>query len=80
VEVGTIIQQAPPPVIVRIIPPEEVSELEGLADVLLGSLGLAGAALLLAVLLAGVFAGLLFAWRRWRGPQDADEPTDLRLL
>jgi hypothetical protein len=31
------------------------------------------------VLLAGVFAGLLFAWRWWRAPQP-EEPTDLRLL
>jgi hypothetical protein len=79
VEIATLIQE-PPPVIVRIIPPEEVSELGGLADVLLGSLGLAGAFMFVAVVLAGIFAGLLFAWRWWRGPQEPDEPQDLRLL
>lgn len=78
-EIGTAIQQTPPPVIVKIIPPEKVSELEGLADLLIGSLGLAGFFILAGVVLAGVFAGLLFAWRWWRGSK-VEEPTDLRLL
>jgi hypothetical protein len=80
VEIGTAIQQPSDPVIVKIIPPEQTSELEGLADLLIGSLGLAGLFMLVAVVLAGVFAGVLFAWRRWRGPEPSDEPADLRLL
>jgi hypothetical protein len=53
------------PIIVKIIPPEEKSELSGLADVLLGSLGLTGAIVLAAVLMGALMAGVLF-WVRSR--------------
>jgi hypothetical protein len=60
------LQTAPSkPVIVKIIPPEQKSELSGLADVLLGSLGLTGVIVLAAVLLGAVMAGVMF-WVRSR--------------
>ncbi len=60
------LQQAPPPdaappVIVKIIDPP--SDVEGLADVLLGALGIAGAGVLIAVVLALILAGLLLLYR-----------------
>lgn len=55
-------QQAPPDgVIVKIIQPP--SDVEGLADVLLGSLGLVGVLVLSAIVLALVFAGGLYLFR-----------------
>ena len=51
------------PVIVKLIDPP--GELSSLADVLLGSLGLAGALTLAAVVAAAVFGGILF-WIRSR--------------
>jgi hypothetical protein len=53
------------PIIVKIIPPEQKSELSGLADVLLGSLGLTGIIVIAAVLLGAVMAGVMF-WVRSR--------------
>ena len=53
------------PIIVKIIPPEQKSELSGLADVLLGSLGLAGAITVAAILLGAVVGGVMF-WIRSR--------------
>jgi hypothetical protein len=53
------------PIIVKIIPPEQKSELSGLADVLLGSLGLTGAIVVAAVVLGAVMAGIMF-WIRSR--------------
>ena len=48
------------PIIVKIVEP---SELSGLADVLLGAIGLTGALTLLAIATGVVVAGLLFWWR-----------------
>jgi hypothetical protein len=60
------LQPAPSnPIIVRIVEPPVKSDLEGLADVLLGSLGLTGLIVLGALLLGVVFAGVLF-WIRSR--------------
>ena len=60
-------QAVPPPpgdpVIVKIIDPP--SDVEGLADVLLGALGIAGAGVLIAVVLALLLAGGLF-WCRFK--------------
>ena len=53
------------PIIVKIIPPEQKSELSGLADVLLGSLGLTGVIVLAAVLMGALMAGVMF-WVRSR--------------
>jgi len=53
------------PIIVKIIPPEAKSELSGLADVLLGSLGLTGIIVVAAVLAGALLAGVMF-WVRSR--------------
>jgi hypothetical protein len=53
------------PIIVRIPQDPPKSELSGLADVLLGSLGLTGVIVLAAVLLGAVMAGVMF-WIRSR--------------
>ena len=53
------------PIIVKIIQPEAKSELSGLADVLLGSLGLTGVIVLAAVVLGAALAGVMF-WIRSR--------------
>jgi hypothetical protein len=71
VEVGRCpIQQPADPVIVKIIEPP--SDVEGLADVLLGALGLTGIFVLAAVLLALLMAGVLFWFRfKWGDPYPA---------
>jgi hypothetical protein len=48
------------PIIVKIVEP---SELSGLADVLLGAIGLTGVVTLLAIAAGLVVAGLMFWWR-----------------
>ena len=48
------------PIIVKIVEP---SELSGLADVLLGAIGLTGVLTLLAITAGVVVAGVLFWWR-----------------
>jgi ABC-type phosphate transport system permease subunit len=53
------------PIIVSIPPDKPKSELSGLADVLLGSLGLTGIIVVAAVLLGAVMAGVMF-WARSR--------------
>ncbi|MFN7916969.1 MAG: hypothetical protein U0Q55_16620 [Vicinamibacterales bacterium] len=59
-------QQAPTDgFVVKIIQPP--SDIEGLADVLIGSLGLVGLLVLSAVLLALLFAGSLYVYRLWFG-------------
>lgn len=63
-----LLQQQPQPqpqpadgFVVRIMPPP--TDVEGLADVLLGSLGLVGLLVLSAVVLALLFAGGLYVYR-----------------
>jgi hypothetical protein len=57
-----VIQPPPPdPVIVRIIEPNK--DLVGLEDILFGSLGLTGVLVLLSVVAALLFAGLLIWFR-----------------
>ena len=53
------------PIIVRIPQDPPTSELSGLADVLLGSLGLTGVIVLAAVALGALMAGIMF-WVRSR--------------
>ena len=55
-------QKLPDPIIVTIKEPEN-SELNGLSDLLIGSLGVAGVLILGALVAAAVFAGLLFWFR-----------------
>lgn len=57
----SMLQPAPDGFTVSIAP--KPTDVEGLADVLVGSLGLAGAMVLAAVLLALVFAGGLYLFR-----------------
>jgi hypothetical protein len=57
----SIQQNAPPPVMVRIMP--KSGDPTGLSDVLIGALGLTGVLILAAMLLAAIFAGLLFFFR-----------------
>lgn len=72
-----MVQQTPTsPIIIRIAEPK--SELQGLSDILLGSLGLAGVFVLGAVLLAGIFAGGLFLWRSRSGGQELP-PDDMHI-
>ncbi|HMF99408.1 MAG TPA: hypothetical protein VKE96_34145 [Vicinamibacterales bacterium] len=57
--------QNPDPVIVKIVsPPKDESGLSQLAGVLIGSLGLTGAIVLIALLLGALMAGIMFLWRR----------------
>ena len=53
------------PIIVKIIQPEPKSDLQGLSDVLLGSLGLTGLITIAALLLGVALAGVMF-WIRSR--------------
>ena len=69
--------QQPPSIVVKIVEPK--SELQGLSDVLLGSLGLAGVLILAGVILAAVFAGALFVWRRWTDTGQTDS-EDLHIV
>ena len=68
VRFGARLQQQPPPIkplIVRVItPPRDPT---GIADVIIGSIGLTGAIVLLALVLGLVMAGVLF-WIRSRDP------------
>ena len=77
VEVAVQGSPQPTPYVVRIVEPR--SELQGLSDVLLGSLGLAGVFVLAAVVLAALFAGVLFVWRSRRGV-DPDSHEDLHIV
>jgi hypothetical protein len=56
-----------PPIIVKIIEPNR--DPTGLADVLIGALGLTGVMVLIAVIAAAIFAAVLF-WSRSRKPYD----------
>jgi len=55
-------QQPDAPVVIDITPPPK-GDPTGLSDVLIGALGLSGVLILCAVLLAAIFAGILFLWR-----------------
>ncbi len=62
----TLVAQSPSsPIIVKLIEPPH-SELSGLADVLIGSIGLTGALTLLALAVGILFGGILFFARSRR--------------
>jgi hypothetical protein len=63
-----VLQLQSKPIIVKIMPPE--GDPTGLADVLLGALGLTGVLVLLAVIAAVVFGGVLF-WVRSRRERES---------
>jgi hypothetical protein len=59
----TALQQQPDaPVMIDIAPPDR-GDPTGLSDVLIGALGLSGVLILCAVVLAAIFASVLFLWR-----------------
>jgi hypothetical protein len=65
-ELSAFLQSQPSsPIIVKIIEPEAKSDLEGLSDVLLGSLGLTGLITVAALLFGAVIGGVMF-WLRSR--------------
>ena len=66
------------PIIVRIPQDPPKSELSGLADVLLGSLGLTGVIVIAAVLLGALLAGVMF-WVRSRSGSDSGDSGGVRL-
>ena len=54
------------PVIARIYePPKDTTGLKGLAELIVGTLGVTGAAMLIGVVIGGVIGGVLF-WMRSR--------------
>jgi len=61
----TVLAQSDKPIIVSIPPDKPKSELSGLADVLIGSLGLTGIIVSDAVLMGAIMAALMF-WVRSR--------------
>jgi len=63
------------PVIIDISKPK--GDPTGLADVLIGALGLTAVLILLAILVAGLFAGALFWWRSKTG-LDVVDPSETR--
>jgi len=71
-------QSPPPSILVKIVEPK--SDLESLSDVLLGSLGLAGVFILGAVVLAAIFAGVLFLWRSRSAGAETDAGDDLHVV
>jgi len=64
--------QNPPPFIVTVI--DRPSHATTLGDVIVGSLGLAGALLVGAMLLGVVVAGALILWRRLHPPESGRLP------
>jgi hypothetical protein len=75
-ELAAFLQTSPPapPIIVKIIQPEAKSDLEGLSDILLGSLGLTGIITLGALLLGVVMAGVMFWVRSRSASRDGGGP------
>jgi hypothetical protein len=67
-------QQPDAPVVIDITPPSK-GDPTGLSDVLVGALGLSGVLIVCAVLLAAVFAGILFLWRSRTGLDVNPEET-----
>jgi hypothetical protein len=65
--------QEPKPFIVTVIPRDPTPE-TGVADVIVGALGIAGALLLLALVLGGLFAALRLFWLRRHPPADDHLP------
>jgi len=63
--VRSLLQTSSNPIIVKIVEPKK----DGLAEVLIGALGLTGVLVLGAVVAALVFGGVLF-WMRSRKPYD----------
>jgi hypothetical protein len=67
------------PIIVNIIQPEPKSDLQGLSDVLLGSLGLTGLITLAALVLGAALAGVMFWFRSRATTGDTEDAEGGRL-
>jgi hypothetical protein len=67
-----------PPVIVKLVTPEERSEFQQLSDILFGALGLTGMIILGALLLGVVIAGVMFWLRSRREPGSGETPPHIR--
>jgi len=68
------LQQPDAPVFIDITPPAK-GDPTGLSDVLIGALGLSGVLILCGVILAAIFAGILFFWRSRVGLDVRPEDT-----
>ena len=76
----TAFQQPDTPVIIDITPPVK-GDPTGLSEVLIGALGLSGVLILCAVVLAAIFAGILFLWRSRVGLDvNPDETRDQHII
>jgi hypothetical protein len=71
-----ILQQSP--IIVQVV--QQPVESTTLADVLIGSIGLTGALVLLAILLGGLFGGVLIGVKRRRDRQDVNPTSDSDII
>ena len=74
---GLLLQQ-PNPIIVQVV--QQPVESTGLADVLIGAIGLTGALVLLAVLLGGAFGGLLIGIKLLRRRANLDPASDSDII
>jgi hypothetical protein len=63
-----------PPVIVKLIEPEQPSEFQSLARVLFGALGITGVMVLGALLLGILLAGLMFWVHARSGDRESETP------
>ena len=70
--------QQPNPIIVQVV--QQPVESTGLADVLIGAIGLTGALVLLAVLLGGAFGGLLIGIKMLRRRANLDPASDSDII
>lgn len=66
----------PKPFMIDIVEPAK-SEAEGVADLLIGSIGLAGAIAVSALVIGAIVGGLLFWLRSRRGPDPLRGPDGL---
>ena len=71
-----MLQQAP--IIVQVV--QQPVESTTLADVLIGAIGLTGALVLLAILLGGVFGGVLIGVKLLRRRQNLDTASDSDII
>jgi hypothetical protein len=66
------------PIVVRVL--EEPVETTGVADILIGAMGLTGVMVLAALLLGGVLGAILIGIKRLRAKYDLDRPTDSQAM
>lgn len=70
--------QSPQPIVVRVI--EEPVETTGIADIIVGALGLTGVLLLIALLLGAALGGTLIAIKRVRAKYNLEPAPDSEAL